>query len=965
MFTLHPIILRPLIAFLLFFSSQLHAQTGNLGLPPVTNYSKSSYHAGTQNWDIAQDAQGRLLFANNEGLLVFDGAHWQRYAISNGTCVRSVAIAPDGKIYVGGQGEIGVFSPDAQGRLAYQKLNHLIPAPDQQFADVWDIVVAEDHSVYFRSDERLFQLKQQQIRAFSSGGKMSFLGKAEGLILLHDANNGLMVFDGQHFNLLPVGMKPESPVTALLPIGRDTQLITTLKHGIFCLSKGRLTPWSTPIDAFLKAKRIYSAAVLPEGQIALGTSLGGLVILDQNRRPLQWLQKDEGLQNTNILAVFTDKSRNLWLGLDNGLTQVEISSPFYRILPDAALEGTGYAAHIYQQRLWLGTSNGLFSKPFGVDTDPFLSKGFDLTPGTTGQTWGLSDVGGILWLGHHEGPFRLDDTRAQKAAELQGVWKFVSLNDTAMVAGLYDGLALFTRPMSNQPWRFRRRLSGLSESCRIMVRDAEGVLWVSHPYRGVFRLRVKEDFRDLEVQLLGKKDGLPSDLNNYVFEIGGKMLVAADQGIYRYNSSSNRFEPDVVFDKWLGGAGRVRYLREDAQGNIWFCRGSEVGILWVEDAGLEKKIRRQTFPLLSDQLVGGFEHIFPADERNIFFGAEKGFLHLDPERLRRADTTLKVMISSVTLPEIGDSLLFGGFAASSEALSLAYSHNHLSIAFAANVFGATRQIRFSYQLKGLDKEWSAWSEKTEREFLNLPAGDYVFWVKARNEYGVESAPLQFAFTISPPWYASFVAKAFYFLLLILGLAWGFRRQRVKFEEEKIALETSFQQESAAQQRIAAENEQEITRLRAEKLESEVLHKNQELALATMHLVQKGEILTTLQEALEKALAKKQSPQTFQEDIRKIMRTLQFDTQLDEDWEHFAIHFDSVHGDFLKRLREKYPQTSPNDLRLCAYLRMNLSTKEIANLLNISVRGVEGSRYRLRKKLDLPGDANLVEIMMGI
>ncbi|MBK6997420.1 MAG: hypothetical protein IPH31_21865 [Lewinellaceae bacterium] len=133
----------------------------------------------------------------------------------------------------------------------------------------------------------------------------------------------------------------------------------------------------------------------------------------------------------------------------------------------------------------------------------------------------------------------------------------------------------------------------------------------------------------------------------------------------------------------------------------------------------------------------------------------------------------------------------------------------------------------------------------------------------------------------------------------------------------------------------------------------------------MHLVQKGEILTTLQAELEKALEKKPSSQTLQEDIRRIIRTMQFDTQLDEDWEHFAIHFDSVHGDFLKRLRERYPQTSPNDLRLCAYLRMNLSTKEIANLLNISVRGVEGSRYRLRKKLGLPGDANLVEIMMEV
>ncbi len=958
-------ILKRFILLLFLLPSLLLAQTGNLGLPPVTNFSKSNYHAGTQNWDIAQDAQGRMLFANNEGLLVFDGAHWQRYAIVNGTCVRSVAIAPDGKIYVGGQGEIGVFSPDARGGLSYQRLNDLIPVENKQFADVWDIVLADDGAVCFRSDERLFQLKNNQIRAFSSGGKMSFLGKAAGRLLLQDANNGLMAFDGQYFTMLQAGPKLESPVTALLPIGGDTVLVTTLKNGIFCFANDRLTPWATPLDPFLKEKRIYCAALLPSGQIALGTSLGGLVVLGSDRRPLQWLQKNEGLQNTNILSVFADKSHNLWAGLDNGIAQIDISAPFYRILPDAALEGTGYTARIHQNRLWLGTSNGLFSKPFGEYANPFDAKDFKLVPGTTGQTWGLSEIGGELLLGHHEGAFRVENDAAQRISDIQGAWKFVSLNDTALVAGLYDGLALFTRLGADDHWRFRRRLSGLNESCRIMVHDSDGALWISHPYRGVFRVRVRDNFRDLDVQLFGKKDGLPSDLNNYVFEIGSKMLVAADSGIFRFNASTQRFESAPTLDQWLDGAGRIRYLREDSQGNVWFCRGGEVGILWIEDVGLEKKIRRQTFPMLNGQLVGGFEHIFPADEGNIFFGAEKGFLHLDPERLRRVDTTLQILISSVTISGTGDSLLFGGFAPLAEKPSLPYRLNNLSIAFSANVFGATRQIRYSYQLKGLDNEWSAWNEKTEREFLNLSAGEYVFSVKARNEYGVESTPVQFSFRINPPWYASYPAKGVYFLLLLLGLGWAFRRQRAKFEREKNALETTFQQESAEQQRIVAANEQEITRLRAEKLESEIQHKNQELALATMHLVQKGEILTTLQEELEKALEKKQSTQTLHEDIRRIIRTMQFDSQLDEDWEHFAIHFDSVHGDFLKRLRERYPQTSPNDLRLCAYLRMNLSTKEIANLLNISVRGVEGSRYRLRKKLGLPGDANLVEIMMGV
>ncbi|MEO6039944.1 MAG: hypothetical protein ABIQ93_16140, partial [Saprospiraceae bacterium] len=608
--------IHTLIFFLL--PGLLPAQTGNLGLPPVTNYPKASYHAGTQNWDIAQDAQGRLLFANNEGLLIFDGAYWRRYPIANGTCVRSVAIAADGKFYVGGQGEIGFFSPNAQGKLIYRSLNDLMTPEDRQFADVWDIIVADDGAVYFRTDERIFQFKNQEIHVLINGRKMSFLGQASGRILLQDADNGLIAFDGQHFTPLPTGIKLESPITGLLPFGGDTVLITTLKNGIFCLQAGCLSPWLTPLDAFFQEKRIYCAALLPNRQIVLGTSLGGLVILGSDRRPLQWLQKDEGLQNTNVLSVFADKSRNLWLGLDNGIAQVGTSSPFYRILPDGELGGTGYAAHIYKDQLLLGTSNGLFVKTFGGYTDPFLKQEFRLVPGTTGQIWAMNEAGGELLLGHHEGAFNLDNGSARQISKRQGAWQFVALNDTVMVGGEYDGLALYTRSHRPggvaDPWHFRWQLAGLNESCRIMVRDTDGALWVSHPYRGVFRLRVENNFRDLEVQLFGKKDGLPSDLNNYVFEIGGSMLVAAESGVFRFNPATRHFELASSFTQWLGGSGRVRYLRQDGQGNIWFYRGNEAGILWVQDVGLEKKIRRQVFPLLNGQLVGGFEHIFPADD---------------------------------------------------------------------------------------------------------------------------------------------------------------------------------------------------------------------------------------------------------------------------------------------------------------------------------------------------------------
>ncbi|MCC6459339.1 MAG: hypothetical protein IT260_02640 [Saprospiraceae bacterium] len=956
--------MKKLLYFFCVLAGHCVAQTGNLGLPPVTNFPKTSYRAGTQNWDIAQDAQGRMLFANNEGLLLFDGTRWQRFPIGNGTCVRSVAVGPGGKIYVGGQGEIGFFSPDARGRLQYQSLNQLVPAENRQFTDVWDIAVSPEGAVCFRSAEWLLQYKNEKIRAFSSGGNLWFLGKTSGgKLLIQDSNNGLMWFDGDHFSLLTPGAKPASLVTALLPLGPDSTLVTTLKNGIFLLAKDQFLPWTTPIDPYLKEKRIYHAARTPGGDLALGTSLGGLVVLGTDRRPLQWLQKSEGLLTANVLSVFCDRARNLWLGLDNGISEVEINSPFYRIFPDGSLEGTGYAARVFQQKLYLGTSNGLFYKPFGAYANPFQHENFNLVQGTTGQVWSLDEVGGQLLPGHHEGPLRVDKDRANPLVNIPGAWRFVPINDTAMVAGQYDGLTLFTRPPGGA-WQFRRRLAGLNESCRVMVREKDGTLWVSHPYRGVFRVRIRDNFRDLEVRLLGEQDGLPSNLNNYVFEIDGTMLVAAERGIFRFDAPSGRFVAHPGFDGRMGGSGRTRFLGQDQRGNVWFCKGEDTGVLWIEDGTLEKKIRRQVFPQLAGQLVGGFEHISPVDAHNVFFGAEKGFLHLDPERLRQLDTSLNVLISNVFLTNSGDSLLAAGYS-DIEQLGLPYRLNSLRFAFSAPVYGAARRVQYSCRLEGLEKNWSAWSEKTEREFPHLGAGDYVFWVKARNEFGVESAAQRFVFVVHPPWYASTWAWLLYAALLALGLRALFRRQKRRFETEKASLTTEHRLQTEAQQRLVEQTEQELVRLQNEKLASEVAHKNQELALATLHLVQKGEILSSIQEELTRALESKSDPKALRADLSRMVRALQMDEQTDADWEQFAIHFDQVHGDFLKRLREKYPQLTPHDHRLCAYLRMNLSTKEIANLLNISVRGVEGSRYRLRKKMDLPGDANLPEVMLQV
>jgi hypothetical protein len=164
------------ILFLLLLSCTGYSQN-TIGLPEVINYFKGTYNAGLQNWDIRQDKNGIIYIANNEGLLSFDGRHWNLYPLPNKTIVRSVEIGADNRIYVGGQDELGYFTPGKNGRLTYFSLAKMIPADNSSFGDVWDII-AFKKDIFFRSPNKIFRFSNETVTVFNAPFEWGFLGNA-------------------------------------------------------------------------------------------------------------------------------------------------------------------------------------------------------------------------------------------------------------------------------------------------------------------------------------------------------------------------------------------------------------------------------------------------------------------------------------------------------------------------------------------------------------------------------------------------------------------------------------------------------------------------------------------------------------------------------------------------------------------------------------------------------------------
>jgi DNA-binding CsgD family transcriptional regulator len=947
----------------LFHLSELYPQSVNIGIPPVLNFDKSDFKAGTQIWDIAQDSNGVMWYANNSGLLEFDGMHWRLYPLDNGTIVRSVGVGPNGNIYVGGQGDFGFFSPDERGRMTYHSLKNQLPAADQHFADVWDIEVCAD-GVFFRTDHQVFRYAHGTVKAaMPEGSSLFFMGFWKNQLVIQSSTFQLYVFENEQFiPLSHPSVFDKGKISAILQWSTDSILVTTIGDGIFYFKGASFEPWETQDDAFLKNNIIFCSQMLPDGKIAIGTALHGMATLDRFRRIFLQINKKNGLQNNTVLSLLAARNGSVWLGLDNGITWVDIQSPFTTFFPDGELQGTGYTARIYKGKIYFGTNTGLYAIDWKSYYTPAGRSQFHPVAHSNGQVWSLNELDGQLLMGHHDGAFVVNGLNARKIASLMGVWQFLPFSPGWAVAGHYNGFAMLKQ--SANGWVFDAPLPGFAESSRLLASGAAGNIWMAHPYRGIYRARIRPEEHQLAVDFFDGRQGLPSELGNNLFGLDHKIIFTGKKGVFSFNEATGRFDPDDRFNGIFGENVSVQYLKQDNAGNIWFVTNKETGALMVENKTLDKEVNKVLVPELNTQLTDGFPFILPVDAQNLFVATTKGFIHFNPEIYFRKKREIRIVLQEVRLKSKTDSLLFGGhIAALGSKTALSSDQNTISFAFAAPDCPGGEFVRYAHFLEGSETGWSEWNKESDLRYNNLPPGNYSFHVKARNQYGQESEEVSFHFSISPPWYYSRLAYLFYILLLLGLLLWLIYRQQKKFEAEKALLHNKHQMREAEHLLLAQQSEEEINRLQHEKLAAEVSHKNQELASATLHIVQKNEILNNIASALNKLKQRVSQSPDVEKEVSRIIKILDIDASFDADWEHFFQNFDQVHSDFLKRLAERFSHLSPNDYKMCAYLRMNLSSKEIAALMNISIRGVEAGRYRLRKRLELDTETNLTDFLI--
>ncbi len=954
-----------LLLFICSFS-EINASSLYYGIPGIRNYSRSEYNGGIQNWSFTEAENGLLYFANNSGLLEYNGGNWSLY--QSVKAVNRVVCADGNRIYIGAFNDFGYYEENEKGCLQYHSLTFLIKDKIKDFDEIWRIYKT-NFGVVFQSFKAIFIFHDGEIKIITPDSAFHLSFYVNGFLWVFDEENGLMKYFNGKLQKIPDGdFFRENQIWSILPLNDNEILIGTDNKGIFRYNGKKVMPWNTSVNEQLKKYQLYSAIRLKNNYFAFGTIQNGLIITDTVGNLVLEINKERGLNNNTVLGIGQDYKGNIWLCLDNGISMIEFNTPisYFQNYFDI---GTGYASAKYGDYIYLGTNQGLFYIKLKDFAKPTKTKSdFKLIKGTEGQVWNLTVIDNTLFCGHNNGAYQIQNDKAIKISSTSGTWNFIKIKNTGnILLGTYNGLLV----VENREglWHFRNKIRGFNESSRFVQYDQLGNIWVSQTYKGIFRIKTDNScFNVVDIKQFNSKNGLPSDQSNLLFKIQSEILIASIKGIYSYNYKSNQFELVSRLTSYFNKETWVDYLYQDSEQNIWFSADKQLGVLRLQEDGSYKKI---TTPLLklAKLILPSFENIQELDQDNVLIGIEGGFANYISKNKKDYAKPFTVFISDLRSGDTSEGIFRYNSKKEKQAItpSFRFKNNNISIKFAANNFD-TEETEFQYKLSGFDNDWSEWTTQKFKEYTNLPSGKYTFVIRARSINLSTTAETSYNFVILSPWYLTPIALFFYLCIFILIVYFGQRYLSLRIEKSRIA-EKQKQKEKYLNRELklkeeALITEKEIEHLRNEALRIEMIHKEKELANSTMLLIKKNDILKKLQNDLRNIYSLTGNNQE-KDKINMLIKRINKEIDNEKQWQVFNLHIEQVYEELFKKLKESYPDLTPRELSLCAYLRMNISSKEIASLMNISVRGVEIGRYRIRKKLRLDRDDNLTEFIFKL
>lgn len=942
------------------------------GYMPVRNFTITDYQGSAQNWGCIQDSLGRVYVANGYGMLCFDGSMWRLYHLPNFTSVRSLLFdGKTGRIYAGGSEEFGYFtSRDTDGALVYTSLSEKVGRLHPGLTEVWNIM-NEDGRIWFQGDYHIISYDGHTLKTHDTKNRIIHSAGINGSVYVALDNGSILrISDSGTQPLHGLETLSGKKIVAILPFDDNGKLlIGTSFDGLF-LYDGTTASYGSDINEFLKRNQLFCASVR-EGNYVFGTVNYGAVIKNFKSGRTEYINKDVGLLNNTVLNADFDRIGNLWLSLDYGLSYAVSTTPIWNITGISGPIGAGYASLVKGGNIYLGTNQGLFTAPYPLASTPSPAKFEQLLHG---QVWSINDFGNTIFVGADAGAYVSDGGNSfYKIEGLDGTTRVLPLNgapDRAL-ALTYQGFQLLGK--TGGRWTALGRLDGYDDIAADFVQDKYGDIWLAHWRKGVFRLRYNDKTETFgHCRLFDRNTGLPDDKNTSIALYNDRLVVSTQKGFYYFNNKNEDMQPDRRVTDIFGpnAQGAFKALGDSLLALIDY-QGISIAMLRPDG---KFTVDSTSLKNIGNKLIPGYANLYKLPDGKLLLSGYEGFWCVSPGRAAGQHPVIKPFVSTITAN--GDSTVYraplSGNAGALPAMEITYGLNTLRFNFGYADFCSADCVEFSSCLEGYDKEPSPYSIEKSREYTRIPDGRYTFRLKACNLHTEVVTETAMEVVILPPWYRTFWAWIIWILLFILLGMGAYRLLKMRIARSRRALEKRKEDEYAALEMKASHDsmikDMEIATLRSEHLEQDIKHKNQELFDTTRNLIHKNEVLQDIAEKLRhisEILASGTGNAAAQRKLAKIQQTIDDNLSHDNDWAQFSGNFDIVYSNFTKRLMELHPNLSISDKRLCCYIRMGLSSKEIAPLINISIKSVEMARYRVRKKIGLAAGDSLTSYLHSL
>lgn len=872
------------------------------GVPLIRNFTPAQYHNKGKIWDIDTSPNGIVYLAADKGLLEFDGKTWNSFKGSKGF-TRSLLVANDSLIYSGSDLDFGVWKKKRFQRFEYTSLYPFQDVVQDVNEEFWEIHrIQED--IVFVSSQNIYVYKSQQLIKTPAPHRFSGSFSLNGIVYLADEKLGVYAFDG--FALSQVFAYPDYSGFRVAGIYSDTAglLIVTRDAGLYRYAAGALSRLNNDLSETLRAAKVFRFEPIGNTYLAFGTVLKGLYIADRQGRIVHHLNKYKGLISNTVLALHAGPAGNLWLGMDYGVSALNLDSRFTTFYDYRGDFGAGHAASLKNGAFYLGTNQGLYRSPWEALNNNLEFFRFQLIPGTEGQVWTLENIDGTLLMGHDKGLFAVEGSTVHQVGGQEGVWTILPYKNH-LLTGNYNGISIFGK--SGTTWAFLKKMDLIAGSCNQLLLGDEDILWISIPNFGIIRAVLNEHFYPQD-RLIFPEDTFEGN-DPFLLKDEAGIHVVTDRFTYTFRPaerdfvrSENPVKPPSEVEGLVSGPSPYQPLHPDYD----FCPSNN---------GFLLRHRRSVEPLTGERLLVVFREIeaFNNDAR----------MAIHP------------------------------------GMKVPYAMNNVRVEF---IVPNRSDVLYQYQLNGSGK-WSAWSSDHSLKLLDLPGGTHSLQVRAKIGERVTDAQ-SLSIGVAPPWHRSWPAFGVYLLLAALLVYAVHYWKKRSLEKQR---ETFLLQEQTALRQQAETHQQELLLLEQERLQAEYEELKKNLRSKTIELAkqareneEKNRLLLVLK---EKCATAQENPALFKIKWNEMERLL--DAYIKAEDQTFEIQIDELHQEFFKKLKAQFPGLSSHDLRLCAYLKIGISSKEISDILNIQPSSFYISRSRLRKKLDLKADQNLYDFLNGI